>query len=534
MHQNPTLNCDILLQLLSHCGRREVSAMMKTCKLLHREGAQFLLKDCISLRSAKAIRSFVMFMISPEHPYRLRCTLRLRFDAQTRLSPDVVVPFARMVQDFGPRLRFRVLELGGGQAERMLTCFPKLLTAFSASHHIDHLIVSGAGPKFIRMLESMRWRVTEASIDLYSNNDNRPPLYGSTEMIDPTVVLRAFRESLRTFRGQGFTTLPGYHLGEGAVTFPNLVNLVLTTYDPINVLLYAKAFPNITHLSTRTKNRFFHPTLCGTDSCSCSEGHVQSLISWREQSQYAQRAHAGSWSANLLQYKGTLSDLWILGVQCQVDRLTLDSDILRTAQWPLKLTDVLRDSCARYLDLCLQSPTTTAIQDVMRVLRQFRGRLQMVRIIIRFNTGLSDVHCETRHPPEGCGASWDVCGVQVSTNRSQMQTHLQSRAKCATTQDAFVTMVRDLELRYLAIRVVGLPESSPIYISEGRTGKQAGASGRRELDVWHAFLDRIQGAALPLLQGLHIELSSGNRLRSDVVHLGERLPVLLQLDDPPW
>ena len=97
-----------------------------------------------------------------------------------------------------------------------------------------------------------------------------------------------------------------------------------------------------------------------------------------------------------------------------------------------------------------------------------------------------------------------------------------------------MTMVRDLELRYVAIRIVGLPEPSPIYDSEGRTGKQAGASGRRELDAWHAFVDRIQGAALPLLQGLHIELSRGDQLRSDVVHLGERLPVLLELDDPPW
>ena len=82
----------------------------------------------------------------------------------------------------------------------------------------------------------------------------------------------------------------------------------------------------------------------------------------------------------------------------------------------MKLTDVLRDSCAKYLDLCLQSPTATAIQDVMRVLRQFRGRLQMVQIIIRFSTGLADVHCDTRRMPGGCGASWDVSGVQVSTN----------------------------------------------------------------------------------------------------------------------
>ena len=56
------LNVDVLLVICRHCDTTTQSRMMKTCRLLNREGARYLLDDA-DITLEKQLPSFLLFML---------------------------------------------------------------------------------------------------------------------------------------------------------------------------------------------------------------------------------------------------------------------------------------------------------------------------------------------------------------------------------------------------------------------------------------------------------------------------------------
>ncbi|RPD53410.1 hypothetical protein L226DRAFT_576214 [Lentinus tigrinus ALCF2SS1-7] len=480
MPTEPALNLDSLLLIMSLSERREISVMMKTCKLLHGEGSKFLLRGSLRLHAHDKISSFVAFMTAPQQSHRFHNSLNVRLDPAASHSPNAMDPLVNFFKEFGHLLQFHTLNISGLHgAERILQSFPDLRTALSGVRYIGHLRVLQAGPLTTQMLKDMRGEVARVTVDLAGFDafgDDTPP--DGTET-NPALLLRPFRECLRSFRGSGFAGDLGNWRSNEDITFPHVHTLSLGKHDPLNVPHYAHAFPNITSLSTGIRHRYLSWSRMPLDEAR------PLLLGWRRESKSKQLVH-GAWSA-LAQLHGTLPDLWVLGLDCEVERLTLT--ICESRPWdPGMLADVLHDSRgAKYLDLYLEPPIAAeSSQDIVSVLEQFSGSLQVVQVSLQFHRNRQD-------------GVVDVSAIL----------------------DALVKMVEVLRLRFFAVSIMcgAMPD---MYLLGGKDnpGTRAGAF-LWKFDV-PAFADRLTNAD-PSLHGLQVRLSGRGPL--EVVQRGDKLPI---------
>ncbi|RPD54123.1 hypothetical protein L226DRAFT_617233 [Lentinus tigrinus ALCF2SS1-7] len=463
--QQPVVILDILLAVMLVSRRHEVSAMMKTCRLLYEAGVPYLLKETVDLKHEDDIVSFVTFMAA-EQSSRLRYDIGLRLSLAESLSPGVAELLTHFLKNGGDAMRFRTLHLD--HPEKLLSSSPGLADAFSTISYIDRLHVYEAGPLATSTLQNLRAEVHHVSVRLdgFGSVTHGTPTGTETDL---TILLHSLRGSLLSFHGEGFDSRLTHE-----TIFPNVASLSLTGHVPIYVPDYARAFPNVTNLATGTLQM---------DLISLNE--APRISAWRLENRSAQLSHGtGSWPA-LKQCRGTVADLWALGLRCEVEKLTATVDM--DSAWELgMLGEVLRDLRPKYLEMFGVPATMAASPDFAEFFQQKPyWCLKTVVLKVSFPPGTGDVD----------GNAITDCIVRIVS---------------ALKLDVFVLGIDCyfLQYEYLPDSETGLTLRSETTLTE-RFLKQ--------LDV-DAFADSIQGAA-PALRGLQIKI---RRLRGSQVLISRR------------
>ena len=325
------LNYDILYLVMSVSKKKEISAMMKTCKLLNIEGAKVLLSRMITLSSEKALLSFMAFMLggSEEEFDRFGHPLWVLISADS-LSAQAAVLLRDFLYDYGHLLWFRGLTLT--HAEHLLAADPHLPEAFTYIGFIHYISLSHAGSQVRAMFQEMRTEIYDVKVSFNLRDDNYRFLPDDYQN-NPILVLAPLRDTLDSVSGTWGATDTVHGVYEGIV-YPNVDKLSLHTKDPIHVPHYVHAFPNVVDLSVSTTCEYMF-----------TDEHILAVHGqWRDINKAAQQAN-GSWS-RLERFEGNVLEWWALALDCKVERIEVSD--LRHWHFPI-FGELLRIARPKYL-----------------------------------------------------------------------------------------------------------------------------------------------------------------------------------------
>ncbi|EIW56513.1 uncharacterized protein TRAVEDRAFT_49341 [Trametes versicolor FP-101664 SS1] len=332
---------DILLHILDLASKDLVRTLMQTCRMFHEHGTKYLLKDGVSLTTDKQIMSFMLFVGSDSGRER-QCILLLREltlsrrrctdDAQdsdlVQFHEDTAGIFLRgfftAISSFGCLLRLTIYD-----SEEVLGLHPALPEAIAGLPTLTYLSVSSAGPCTVRMLKALRSTLFYANIGI----GPEPWDIGNELTLEdqnPMWLLHRSQDTLRELDTTFSTS------ASDSPIYPHATVLNLDYFDIPQMQHYVRAFPNLRVLTTK-------------DYCSRSRGESggEDLDMRRAQNQNEQD-RLGTWPS-LERFRGTVTNLYLLGLRCPVGTLYLDQDGERFD--PTMLHAVLGDACPRRLQL---------------------------------------------------------------------------------------------------------------------------------------------------------------------------------------
>lgn len=297
MDHGPFLNYDILHLVMSLSSTQEISRMMQTCQLLHREGTKILLREAIVLRRESDVVSFIAFMCADNYR-RFLNLLDLHFFCK-RLSPTAGLLLRHFFLTTASRMHFRCLQLD--DVEDVLASDSELPSALGRIMAISNLILSDVGPLARAMLDGMTTHVYHISINF--PDDPSEDLEDSNAL----VVLKSLRPSLMSISGRWLETTPELPFYD--IKYPHVHALTMDTFDVVHIAHYAYSCPHVTSLTLES---------------TASMDSVVQMEMCREENRRAQLEHA-KWDA-LVDYQGSVVDLWALGLVCHVERLQFTRD----------------------------------------------------------------------------------------------------------------------------------------------------------------------------------------------------------------
>ncbi|KAL1943172.1 hypothetical protein VTO73DRAFT_4247 [Trametes versicolor] len=334
-NQRPYLHDDILLHILNFASKDLLRTLTQTCRMLHSQGARYLLRDGVSLATDKQILSFMLFIVHNSGGERPRI-LRLRELTLSREHPSHIerpgpdsvppseVPGMLLQGLFVALASFGVLtRLTIYDSEEVLGLHPALPEAIAGLRTLLQLNVSFVGPRTVRMLKAFQSTLFWADISIESEVEL--PL----EDKNPMLLLHGSRDSLRDLSATFSVSTPD------SPQYPLLTTLRLSYTDAPRTQHYVHAFP---HLRTLT-----------TWDC-CGWGHGESIEELRIQNQ-SEQERLGTWPA-LESYQGTIMNLYLLGIRCPIRTVALShfEDELE----PEMLHAVLGDARPRRLQLRIE------------------------------------------------------------------------------------------------------------------------------------------------------------------------------------
>ncbi len=331
--QIPYLHNDILLHILNFASKDLLRTLTQTCRMLHGQGARYLLQDGVSLVTDKQILSFMLFIVGNSGGERPRI-LRLRELTLSREPPSYIdaapgsdsAPSSEAagmllhrlfvaLASFGLLTRLTIYD-----SEEVLGLHPALPDAIARLDTIKQLNVSFAGPRTVKMLKALRSTLFWADISIESEVEL--PLKDK----NPMWLLHGSQGSLRSLSATFSVSAPD------SPVYPLATALRLSYTDAPRTQHYVRAFPHLRVLSTWD--------CCGWD-------HDETYDELRERNQ-SEQEHLGSWPV-LESYQGSIMNLYLLGICCPIRTVAIGhhEDELD----PLMLVAVLGDARPRKLQL---------------------------------------------------------------------------------------------------------------------------------------------------------------------------------------
>ncbi|KAI0701536.1 hypothetical protein C8T65DRAFT_788063 [Cerioporus squamosus] len=389
------LNYELLHLVMSLCKRHELSVMMKTCKLLYLQGAKLLLSDMAILRLKTTLL-----------PSRLSCSV-----AQ-----------------------------GIWTVSTILSKFSSLPSSLVCA-----------------MVQKMRNPVAAVRVD-FELRDHQHRFLPDNYHNNPILTLAPLSDTLCRLSETWGATDPAKDVYEGII-FPNVTSLELHTKDPINVVHYIHAFPNILRLTVTTST---------ADRISL-DVHILALYGeWHNRNQTAQRAHR-SWP-RLERFAGTVHDWWALALECEVERMQV-SDLLG---WQLlEFAELLRIALPKYLVLDVRA-STVVLEDFCGPFRQ-KAVQSLAALRVDLSFGPLD-----RHVLDASSMLDALVAACAGTQLQWLQVNLDcwglrigfpfDDAVIATVEDVPISrpevFLCQLDLRALALR---LKREEPVYSAPPHT-----------------------------------------------------------------
>ncbi|KAI0751920.1 hypothetical protein C8Q80DRAFT_1160240 [Daedaleopsis nitida] len=245
--------------------------------------------------------------------------------------------------------------------ERFLSSGKQLAQAFAKIPAIDELVISEAGNRSRTFLKALSADVQKVHIEYYCTGDEEDKEEDPT-IRNPIVHLKGICQTLTTLTGEWFD-VDNESDPTHDIVYPNLRHLEITTFDTVNIGHFTVAFPNLTSLVVYAGENFLDPV---------DEENT------RAANQEVQVEH-GRWS-RLERLKGSVTDIWPLAMDCEVESVDLCMILCRNAA---RFRDVIADVRPVHLS-ALMNGSVVCEPDFSTALREDGHRLRTMQLNIDF------------------------------------------------------------------------------------------------------------------------------------------------------
>ncbi|RPD72195.1 hypothetical protein L226DRAFT_512037 [Lentinus tigrinus ALCF2SS1-7] len=317
---DPALPLDLLLTLMETSSRSTTSRMMRTCRLLYNRGARILLGSGVFLSTSEDAISFLRFMLADtdaRFPH-----LRSLKISRGNFSLSGVHALRGLLCHKSLALHTLILMdaesvLLSDPARRNKSNTPSLFMALANLRSLKNLVIDGCDVISFSLLRMMVCSLETASLNLGSYTSWSS--ITSADDRNPILLLMRSSHTLQELRGSCFDSSP--ETIKFDVVYPS-VRLISASYSSSwmpATLAYINAFPNLEHLSLTCPSHRFEGN--GADPNS-----VLHLFSNRECNLNDQENYSITWE-HLQEVSGSVIDLFVLGLVCQVPTVRVLDDI---------------------------------------------------------------------------------------------------------------------------------------------------------------------------------------------------------------
>ena len=305
----PLINIDILHNVIRYADLSTVLQLAETCHEFNIECAQYLLREDVVLDGEQAVESFITFLTASGRRDYSRRRLPFCTDMELSVGPSPSQHIKSALAGLFIRIgleasQFTSLTLHHSNA--LLAPDSPLPKAVAALTTLEELRLSGYGSCCAGMLSNIQSRLLAVRLardvsTLGEPSLNDPP---HNPFNDPLNLLHRSQETLESMA----VTVP-IMLRQG-FCYPNLVELRICCPGWLPLTwTYICAFPRLTDLAFRFGGEFTQehaPTMF-----ACSQWNI------------AEQHRLGTWSS-LRRVRGSLEDLFLLGLTCAIPELTMD------------------------------------------------------------------------------------------------------------------------------------------------------------------------------------------------------------------
>lgn len=308
MTSTPTLNYDVLLEVLKACPRPDCARFTQTGRFFYTHGVEALLWDTVTLHAEEHLLSFLSYLRTPEGT-RFQFVRSLAFGYLFDLSEE-----ANQALILALPLLSNLNKLSiWCDSEGPLLSHSGVSNAFAMLTSVRHLSISHADEHAMGMLRSLRSELISADINFSSDGEDAffdvvPehdwPLY------HPAVVLQHSASTLETLTSYRWFTHPSTG-PDPTLVYPRMREVYHERALLPLTVSYTRAYPNLAHLE-----------LTESELGSDWRPDIQHCI-LRRHLNIAQQVGSGFTWSELGKFRGILADLYVLGLTCPIGDVEL-------------------------------------------------------------------------------------------------------------------------------------------------------------------------------------------------------------------
>lgn len=242
--EGPVLNFDILLHIVFLADTATQSRMMKTCRLLYRNGAREVLrKPHISIYTEKRLISFLRFMHA-DPTVRMPCLHELLLDIRTGISSDTGRSLANLFLGLGECERPALRYLHLSSSKILFLHKLELSRAVGHLHSLDTVYIDSAGIQAAAVLQLLSRYSALRTASISFCEDLLTFQSAKAERLDPLHLLRYSKNTLTNLE------IENWFLVTPTITiYPHMTTLTLSgEWIPATPKL-RRAFPNLSRMS---------------------------------------------------------------------------------------------------------------------------------------------------------------------------------------------------------------------------------------------------------------------------------------------
>lgn len=312
MSSKPVLNYDILLEVLKWCAcPGDCARFMETSRFFYTHGFDALLSHTISISTQDVLLRFLACLQKdPEKRSKYVRSVRFGFfDLSEPAGLELATALRRMSN---------LETLSISYSEDTILSHPDLPGAFAALSSVRKLDLGYVGETAMGMLRSFRSALVSIDINFLGVAPDGDGFFdssaavGDLSLYHPAVILEHSRSSLQEVTSYGWEMDTKIDL-DPALVYPQMRRLDLERSLLPRTMLYINAYPNLTHLR-------FH-----SGESELDHYHSSSIEDYdsRHELNVAKQIDSGRTWAALREFRGSLIDLYLLGLTCTVDDVHL-------------------------------------------------------------------------------------------------------------------------------------------------------------------------------------------------------------------
>lgn len=346
MESRPTLNYDILLEVMNFSSRPDCSRFMRTCRFFYTHGCEALLSHPIFLYGEDQLIDLINFL-------RIQGTKRFKYVHSLDMNICNLTESTALQLATALPLMTKLEELRIPYSESLILSHPGLAEAISSLTSIRVLRLGYMGELAIEMLQSLRSSLVKVYLELYTDFDDDEVPEEDRILYHYTALLGQSESTLQELCIGKWYTVPDTPPSPMLV-FPKMRKLTLPSpIFPRRATSYASAYPHLTHLSFWRHSFDTRPSLSRMETLRARNIQEQTQLGC-------------AWES-LQHFEGNLHDLYRLGLTgliddmhltnlCSDERHMLDSvlsygrprKLVLSNPWPWKLHDPASDVFAAF------------------------------------------------------------------------------------------------------------------------------------------------------------------------------------------